>query len=95
MSSPGYSALTEWYLARLRIAAQEVKDANLTPRTLLNADSDLIRKLVQSRAEIQDKRYEDIVATLSAANRFKWIGEPTIYLVGFLGTAVFCVLYLI
>ncbi len=95
MSSPGYSALTDWYLARLRIAAQEMKDANLTPRTLLEADFDLIRKLVQSRAEIQDKQYEQIVARFRAENRLMWIAELVIYLVGFLGTVVFCVLYLI
>lgn len=85
MTEPNYSTLTDWYLARLRSSAQEAGFGKFTPRTMLEADSELIRKLVESRASASEKSQAALVRLLRDDNKLLGSAERTIHAIAVIG----------
>lgn len=64
-----YTDISDWYLARLRSRASELTGGRVTPHTLVQSDSNLIREMVNRLGSTRKKQSAEILQSLKEGNR--------------------------
>lgn len=88
MSDVEYMDLSDWYLARLRKRGASIVEQRLTPHTLVEKDSSLIRDLVSRVAPTRQKRAENFLNQFRMQNSRLFLVHNLILILTLSGIAV-------